>query len=72
MLEKKKENFFYFRIAIYIHLILFIGLNTFSVVGAILIIIGLYAILWGKKKEEEKFEVEHCVSEQDIEIRPEK
>ncbi|KAL5581567.1 hypothetical protein UlMin_014009 [Ulmus minor] len=47
-------------------------LHLGSVVGAILIIIGLYAILWGKKKEEEKFEVEHCVSEQDIEIRPEK
>ncbi|KAH7533641.1 hypothetical protein FEM48_Zijuj04G0153200 [Ziziphus jujuba var. spinosa] len=47
---------------------------TNSIIGALLIVIGLYATLWGKKKEKEKDTVEHTsVSQQlDTEIKLDK
>ncbi|PRQ49524.1 putative EamA domain-containing protein [Rosa chinensis] len=43
-----------------------------SVLGAFLIVLGLYATLWGKKKEKEKKSMDHGVSQQAIEINLEK
>lgn len=36
----------------------------FSVLGASLIVLGLYATLWGKKKEKDKKSMEDGVSQQ--------
>lgn len=45
----------------------------FSIVGAALIVIGLYAIIWAKEKEvkEQNLLKNHYVPEQDIEIKQE-
>ncbi|PON40846.1 Plant-drug/metabolite exporter [Trema orientale] len=48
------------------------ALHLGSIVGAILIILGLYAILWGKEKEiKEQNLVEHTPREKDIDIKQE-
>ncbi|XP_040371639.1 WAT1-related protein At5g07050 isoform X2 [Rosa chinensis] len=43
-----------------------------SVLGAFLIVLGLYATLWGKKKEKEKKSMDHGISQQAIDINLEK
>ncbi|XVE78460.1 hypothetical protein DITRI_Ditri13aG0147200 [Diplodiscus trichospermus] len=48
------------------------GLSYLLVVGAPLIVVGLYLILWGKDKEKEKKSMEATTLAQNIEIRSEK
>ncbi|GMN27262.1 hypothetical protein TIFTF001_001576 [Ficus carica] len=60
-------------VAIMALLILGEALHLGSIVGAMLIIIGLYAILWGKKEESTvKIPLERARSEQDVETKLEK
>ncbi|KAK9284846.1 hypothetical protein L1049_024026 [Liquidambar formosana] len=50
-------------------LILGDALHLGGIIGATLIIIGLYAILWGKEKEKEKEVMEGAIHDQNIEIK---
>ncbi|KAK9284187.1 hypothetical protein L1049_023355 [Liquidambar formosana] len=50
-------------------LILGDALHLGSIIGATLIIIGLYAIMWGKEKEKEKKLMEGVIHDQSIEIK---
>ncbi|GMN27270.1 hypothetical protein TIFTF001_001578 [Ficus carica] len=59
-------------VAIMALLILGEALHLGSTVGAMLIIIGLYAILWGKNEVTQKIPLVNAVSEQDVETKLEK
>ncbi|KAL5581568.1 hypothetical protein UlMin_014010 [Ulmus minor] len=54
-------------------LILGDALHLGSIMGSVLIFVGLYAILWGKNKEMETSLSKHAISDQQVvEIKPEK
>ncbi len=46
--------------------------SLFSVLGSLLVFLGLYATLWGKKKEMEKKSMDHGISQQAHELNLER
>ncbi|KDP40531.1 hypothetical protein JCGZ_24530 [Jatropha curcas] len=48
------------------------ALHLGGILGAVLIILGLYAILWGKEDEKKKSQVQSATSDQVLDIREEK